>query len=146
MKQFKIWDGTTMSPKSTEFTPGIRDVQIKDASINPENFDYSITLVDLEMDKEIKLKYWLKKTDGTENETSKGPMFSLGRAIYGEQYDPKTCGILAACDIIGAIVKADIKESSSKSTGNIYPAVYRFLPGNPEYEEYSTCEGQQFEN
>ena len=125
---------------------GIRTLLIKDAKYSEfdengePNEQYSLTTEDLENGAEITLNYWLNSINEetgklVSNASQRGTLISIGSALFG-----KAVGIPAPCDVIGGVVRADVKLAQSKK-GKIYPRVYKFTPAKTEdVETYAMIE------
>lgn len=147
---FTSWEGSKINaePKEFKIEVGPRHVKIDSAQYDPDTSRYDLTLEDLENGDKFTLAYWLMGKDKTgqpvQNRSVAGTFGTLGRAVYGPAYDPARDGVLAPCDLIGAVVIADIKLSQSKISGAQYRRVYTFLPVTDDMAVLSDLPGQFF--
>ena len=103
---------------------------------NPHEVTYAdhvvaIHLMDIDDEGvEFSLRYWMETTDKQTNNIipnkyTRSTLISLGKALF----DKESKGCPAPCDIIGGVVKAEVKYKES-SNGNKYPRIYRFEPAS----------------
>lgn len=115
-------DNKTIPPQEGE-----QFAQIMNATYNDKEGTYILTLQSLTNNAEFNLHYWLFQKDENgatlPNSRNRGTLITLGRALAGEPI-----GIPFPADVIGGIVKVDVKFSKPDKNGNIYPRVYAFSP------------------
>lgn len=115
-------DATSIPP-----VEGVQFAQIKNAQYKEDDGTYIITLQSLTNDAEFTLHYWLFSKDENgatiKNSRNRGTLISLGRALAGEPI-----GIPNPVDIVGCMVKIDLKFSKPDMKGASYPRVYVFMP------------------
>lgn len=152
---FQKWEYTKpleLEAASAPIETGLRTLKIDNAFYDPEKYQYTLEVEDIENGSKFSLRYWLQNvekeiTNGmvfeklTPNKTSNGTMCSLGKALYGDDYDPERDGILAPVDVLGRVVIADVKLGKPAANGVQYPRVYRYMMA---YEADSwASEGEQ---
>lgn len=131
----------TLIPPET----GIRNLSIVDASLDPERNIYKVTVDDIDAGCEYTLQYWLDYTDGntgetTPNRTARGTLISLGKALFAEE----ARGIPAPCDIIGGVVKAEVKLQKSTTSDAQYPRIYKFMAASRDVVEENALIDQYY--
>lgn len=107
-------------------TPGVKDLFIDDAKMNPEDGKYSISAHNvLEPKEKLTLNYWIDTSDENSNivpnATTRGTLHTLGFALAG-----RDIGMPVPASIVGAVVRADVKLSKPNVNGAQFPRVYKF--------------------
>ena len=136
-------EGTTQA----RFSEGLHIVKVIDAAYEdantaetPENVDtYRLTIESVGDDgAKANLRYWVKNKERTAyNENVVGTLNSLGKAVFGSEFTKR---IPAPCDIVGAVVGAEIKYGKPTATGKTYPRVYHWAAVPSAYAVYSDIE------
>lgn len=115
---------------------------INGASFDNDTSEYTLSLKSLTNDANIRLKYWLDRSNQETGEIepdskSRRVLVSLKKALYGAD----AIGIPNPVDITGCVVEADVKLKAPNAKGIRYPAIYNYkaVPtsiaeafGNPE--------------
>lgn len=154
---FTKWEFTKpidLGESSIPVEVGLRTLKINNAYYDPEKYQYTLEVEDIENGAKFNLRYWLQNVEEkivngqvvkevSENKTSNGVFCSLGKALYGDDYDPLRDGILAPLDVIGRIVIADVKLGKPSNNGIQYPRVYRYVMAY-EADSWASEQPQKF--
>ena len=126
-------DDSNVPEDSIRVTPGIKDIIIDNASLNPADSKYSISAHNVREPKEkMTLNYWIDTADPQtndiiENGPSRSILHTLGIALSGHDI-----GLPAPSSIIGGVVKVEVKLSKPNANGAQYPRVYKFEKSDDE--------------
>lgn len=126
--QWEYSDDDSTLEETRYMTPGIKYLLIEDASYNPDNAEYRLKVCNAEdMQEKATLIYWLNGMDSNgniiKNTQNRGTLHTLGTALAGVDI-----GIPAPSDVVGGVVKADVKLGKPNDKGIQYPRVYKFEP------------------
>lgn len=138
--QWEFSDDDCMSEETVQMAPGIKYLYINDASYDPEGAKYTLKVCNAEETKEkATLTYWLNTMDQNgnivKNVQARGTLHTLGTALAGMDI-----GIPAPADVVGGVVKAEVRLSKPSTNGAQFPRVYKFEPIPEEMVVYSTIE------
>ena len=119
---------------------GLRYLKIMDASFDPSNKQYEMSVQDLTNSAEFTLRYWLNGTDKdgniVANTSARGTLISLGKALFG-----MPVGIPAPGDVVGGVVTADVVLKKSATSEAKFPRVFKFSPATKSVvDDYSDIE------
>ena len=89
---------------------GWHNAVITDCQYDPETYKYTLFFRMLNPTAKVKTHnaaYFLKKQDGTDNNTSIGVLHKMSRVVRGATIE----GVLAPCDVVGGLVKFNAKKN-----------------------------------
>ena len=109
-------------------TPGVKYLFIEDATYDPDNAEYRLKVCNAEDNTEkATLIYWLNTADQNgniiKNTQNRGTLHTLGSSLAGMDI-----GVPAPVDVIGGVVKGEVKLGKPNAKGVQYPRVYKFEP------------------
>ena len=142
--QWELSDDDCTVDETTVMSPGVKYLYINDASFDPDDAKYTVKVCNAEDSKErATLTYWLNSMDQNgniiKNTQARGTLHTLGASLAGVDI-----GIPAPVDIVGGVVKAEVRLSKPNEKGAQYPRVYKFEPVPEEMAVYTTID-QYFE-
>ena len=136
------WEYSDMTD-TVEFTQpeaGDQYLLIEEAVYDPDGAHMDIRFKSLANGAGFRLRYFFLTKDGKQNGFTGKVLKSLGRAINNEDV------VLAPCDIIGAVVRANVILPPAKEPGaKVYPRIDEYLPIPEEMMMYSTKADQYYE-
>lgn len=92
---------------------------------------FNMMIEDVQTKATSPLGYFLMKRDGdgnpVKNGYSLGTLRTLGQALFDQKVIP------APQDVVGGVVRAEVKYNTSKTTGRQYLNIYTFAPAEETY-------------
>ena len=135
------WKYSDMTTE-TEFAQPIAGDQylfIKAASFDPDAEHMDIEFQSLANGADFRIRFFMLTKEGKQNGFTGRVLKTLGRAINNEDK------VLAPCDIIGAVVRANVTFTTPKDlNARAYPKVEEFLPVPEDLMEFSEKKDQYF--
>ena len=135
------WEFSNMidTPDFIQVETGDQYLYIESAEYDPNSCVMDVNFKSLSNGATFRIRYFMLTKEGKQNSFTGRVLRTMGKAICGKDI------VLAPCDIINAVVRANVQMTVPKEEGGkSYPRIEEYLPIDEEIMQYSGKPDQYF--